>query len=573
MKKMVNRVTASVMSMSLLLSLGMSDINPTYVNAATEHWNDASQEASAWTQYKKNWATLSSNYQNVSLTPGADESQLNYAWYSKTAEEPKVRITKDRSKMEKATVYKGTQEKITLTGLEGYYSNKVTVSKLKENTVYYYQVFQNGEWQDVETYTTKSFDEFAFLYVGDPQIGACKGQTSTEAESMSESGANLAARNDAYNWNNILNDVVKEHSNVSFMISAGDQVNTATSEEEYAGYLSADALSSLPVSTTIGNHDSKSSQYSLHYNNPNTFSSEETDYTTGSTVAGSDYYYRYGDVLFIVLDTNNYNCATHENVIKKAVSENLDAKWRVVTFHQDIYGSGLDHSDSDGIILRTQLTPIMDKYDVDVVLQGHDHTYSRTYQLSGDGDSHTAYDKDNYSTDSSFLSQNECYDIDSNVVGGTVVNPEGTVYLEANSATGSKYYNLIATQQDYIAERSQTWTPSYSVVDVTANTFSITAYDASTGDVLDGSSTYTIVKENDKTALKKLVAIANAKLKKSYTYTASSIKKLQRALTSANLVINNVYATDSQIAKQEKALSKAIKDLVKKTSSKKNGNK
>lgn len=172
----------------------------------------------------------------------------------------------------------------------------------------------------------------------------------------------------------------------------------------------------------------------------------------------------------------------------------------------------------------------MDKYDVDVVLQGHDHTYSRTYQLSGDGASHTAYDKDNYSTASDFLSQNECYDIDSNVVGGTIVNPEGTVYLEANSATGSKYYNLIATQQDYIAERSQTWTPSYSVVDVTANTFSITAYDASTGDVLDGSSTYTIVKENDKTALKKIVAIANAKLKKSSTYTESSIKKLQRAL-------------------------------------------
>ena len=137
--------------------------------------------------------------------------------------------------MEKATVYKGTQEKITLSGLEGYYSNKVTVSKLKENTVYYYQVFQNGEWQDVETYTTKSFEEFSFLYVGDPQIGACKGQTSSEAESMSESGANLAARNDAYNWNNILNDVVKEHSNVSFMISAGDQVNITYTADPYYG--------------------------------------------------------------------------------------------------------------------------------------------------------------------------------------------------------------------------------------------------------------------------------------------------------------------------------------------------
>ena len=65
-----------------------------------------------------------------------------------------------------------------------------------------------------------------------------------------------------------------------------------------------------------------------------------------------------------------------------------DTKWRIVTIHQDIYGSGLDHSDTDGMILRTQLTPVFDKYDIDVVLQGHDHTYSRSKILYGDGQSH-----------------------------------------------------------------------------------------------------------------------------------------------------------------------------------------
>ena len=43
--------------------------------------------------------------------------------------------------------------------------------------------------------------------------------------------------------------------------------------------------------------------------------------------------------------------------------------WRIVTIHQDIYGSGLDHSDTDGMILRTQLTPVFDANDIDVVLQ------------------------------------------------------------------------------------------------------------------------------------------------------------------------------------------------------------
>ena len=65
---------------------------------------------------------------------------------------------------------------------------------------------------------------------------------------------------------------------------------------------------------------------------------------------GTDYYYTYGNTLFIVLDTNNYNCATHENVMRKAIKENPNAKWKVVMFHQDIYGSGYDHSDSDGMV-------------------------------------------------------------------------------------------------------------------------------------------------------------------------------------------------------------------------------
>ena len=204
-------------------------------------------------------------------------------------------------------------------------------------------------------------------------------------------------------------------------------------------------------------------------------------------------------MLFIVLDTNNYNCATHENVIKKAINENPDAKWRVVTFHQDIYGSGLDHSDSDGMVLRTQLTPIFDECDIDVVLQGHDHTYSRTYQLTGDGKEHEAFDKkDDDNVDNAyFQSENLCYDIKSEVIGGTIENPEGTVYFEANSASGSKYYELIPQQQDYIAERSQTETPTYSVVSVTEDTFSVTTYDYSTGAQLAGSSTYTIKKTEE----------------------------------------------------------------------------
>lgn len=533
-------MTAGALSSAVLIGMCAAGI-PAKVVAATEHWNDASASATKWEQWKNNWAAYSSNYEHVSLTPGADETQLNYAWYSHTVETPKVRVA-TKQNMDGAIEFEGTQtEAVTIDGVK-YYSNKVIVKNLKEDTNYYYQVMQNGKWQDAEVYTTKSFSEFSFLYVGDPQIGASKNQTSTEQEKMvsvgnevsSTAADNLAARNDGYNWNNILNDAVKDHSNVSFIVSAGDQVNAGKNEREYAAYLGADALTSLPVATTIGNHDSVSNQYSLHFNNPNAFSSKDANYIQGQTEAGTDYYYSYGNVLFIVLDTNNYNCATHENVMKKAISENKDAKWRIVVFHQDIFGSGYDHSDSDGMVLRTQLTPLMDKYDIDVVLQGHDHTYSRTYQLQGDGKDHTAYGKDVDMKSADYITQNNCYQIVDDTESGTVVNPKGTVYLEANSATGSKFYNLIASKQDYISERSQTWTPSYSVVTVTDNSFSVKTYDASTRQELAGSSSYKIVKKAETqkitgtTTYKKTTASKafnlNAKANTKLTYKSSNTK-------------------------------------------------
>lgn len=497
------QLITAILSVSMAFGLAVPNISFPKVQAATEHWNDASTYSKAWEEWKTGWDAYSSNYENVSLTPGVNETELNLAWYSKTAETPAVKVAQNKD-MSGAVEYKGTQTTAVAIDNTQYYSNKVTVKNLAEHTQYYYQVYKNGEWTNAEEYSTKSFSRFSFLYVGDPQIGASKSQTSVEGETMGNAGDvvtstaedNLAARNDGYNWDRVLNKALAEHSDVSFMLSAGDQVNYSKNEREYAAYLGADVLKSLPVSTTIGNHDSGSNQYTLHFNNPNSFADGDTDYTTGKTAAGTDYYYTYGDVLFIVLDTNNYNCATHENVIQKAISENKDANWRVVMFHQDIYGSGLDHSDSDGIVLRTQLTPIFDQYDIDVVLQGHDHTYSRTYQLTGDGGEHKAYDKSNYQDDPDFLAQNNCYVVQGEAKSGTVVNPEGTVYMEANSSTGSKFYNLIQTQQDYIAERSQTWTPSYSVINVDEDSFSITTYDGLSGQELSDSSTYTIVKDD-----------------------------------------------------------------------------
>ena len=81
------------------------------------------------------------------------------------------------------------------------------------------------------------------------------------------------------------------------------------------------------------------------------------------------------------------------------------------------------------------------------------------------------------------------------VQGNSVTDPQGILYMTANSASGSKFYELLATQQDYIAVRSQNWLPSYSVLHITDNTFSIDTYQITDdGQVEPIDETFTITK-------------------------------------------------------------------------------
>ena len=512
------RVLAGVLTSTLLLGACPA--------ALAADYNDSSLTggSAAWQAWVDGWDTLAADYTQVSLTPGADETQVNFAWYSKDADgaaTPVVHVGTDRSNL---AAYEGTSAAVdsSLTDGEAYSYNHVTVTGLQANTTYYYTVEKSGTQTEVQTYTTGDFESAQILYVGDPQIGASKGQPQNGEELVADSGAaNTAARNDGFAWDRTLDIATAQNPGLDFVISAGDQVNKTgkAKEEEYAGYLAPDALASLPVATTIGNHDSLNPDYMYHFYNPN-----QTGY--GETEAGGDYYYSYGSGLFIVLNTNNYNVAEHEQAIQEAVASDPDATFRIVTIHQDIYGSGLDHSDTDGMILRTQLTPIFDEYDIDVVLQGHDHTYSRTKLLYGDGQTHgtyefrlnedgSDYDWDNaYNTQTdeqiplypeegdtegqaahdAFQADNNCYTIE-DVEGNTVTNPQGTLYMTANSASGSKFYELISTQQDYVAARSQNWLPSYSVINLTADSFSIDTYQITdTGAVEKIDDTFTIRK-------------------------------------------------------------------------------
>lgn len=465
----------------------------------------------AYDSWKVQWDTEKQDYTDVSITPGKDESQMNFAWYVAQADAGKtaqVKIATNQDMSDGKVFKESGSLSIHVTTENGSGSTTytksahVTVTGLTESTTYYYQVSNDGSsWSEAEKLVTGDTSAYTMLYVGDPQIG---------------SSGNAA--HDAFNWNETLNAALEQNSGVDFILSAGDQTEKSAQnanenkdvEVEYAGYLSADALQNIPVATAIGNHEASGAYYGYHFYNPN-----ESD--LGSTAAGGDYYFSYGKTLFIVLNSNNTNQEEHRQLMQQAIDSDKDATFRIVMFHHDIYGAGQPHANSDGAQLRTVFAPLMDEFNIDVCLTGHDHSYSRTYQIL-DGVA-----------------------IDYGVTdGGTVTDPQGTLYMTANSASGSKYYETVKTQQYFISNMSQQALPTYSVIQMTDNSFTISTYAVNAGGtVTDTGDTLTIVKNADKDSLLSLIGDAQEKVDGTdpATVTSSSLTALQQALDAANTLL------------------------------------
>lgn len=474
------------------------------------------------------WGTgkASANSGNIALTPGATESDLNFAWYSEQKGIPAVKVWKDGQKAA-AKVITGTADSISAENWQGSKyaaSNKVCIKDYfeAENT-YYYQYTDdyndNAVWSEEYTYKTSSSDSFSVILTGDPQIGA-------SGSSNDYSDKDDSTARDTYGWNKTMTAAMVKSPNAAFLLSAGDQINQSgaakiedlkTRESEYAGYFYPSVFRSLPVASTIGNHDTAGSDYTAHFNNPN--SSDEL----GKTSAGSDYYFSYGDVLFISLNSNNRNQEEHRTLMNKAVASNPDAKWKVVIFHSDIYGSGQPHADTDAATNRIVLAPLMDEFDIDICLTGHDHTYSRSYQIL-DGNV-----------------------IDYDISSGSVTNPEGTLYVTTGSGSGSKYYNLLKYTPYYIAERTNDTLPAFSTIDFSQDSLVLKNYDYNGNPYAD---TFTIKKTSDAASTDEVIADAEAKLADTaVSYTEDSLNTLKTSLeTLKSMKAAYTTAEDAMVA-------------------------
>lgn len=464
-----------------------------YVNWKTNSWTDNEDGA------------LDSG--KIMLTPGKTQSDMNMAWYSKTKGKPAVKLSLN-SDMSDATIYNGTATDINKSNGANTYlaSNKVTIENtLKEGKTYYYQYCDDtatNNYSAIYSFKTpEKFNNYKAILVGDPQIGASgsSGQSTMDDK-------NIAI--DTYNWNKTLTTATTMFPNTSFILSAGDQIDYSSTngyeirEREYAGFAYPSVLRSFPLAASIGNHESKGDDYQFHYNTPNASN-------LGATTSGGDYYYNYGNTLYMVLNTNNRNASEHDKFMEEAVKSNPDAKWKVVMFHHDIYGSASSHSDIDGANLRILFAPLMDKYDVDVCLTGHDHQYARTYQIV-DGKV-----------------------VDYNGDGSSVSDPEGTMYITAGSASGSKYYSLNKTAQYYLAERVSDNTPTFSTISVSDTSFKIETFDYNGNSY---ANPFTINKGDDKASVQELLKSAASIEKENLTQ--GSLDRVDTAVKNVNTLLD-----------------------------------
>src|SRR5262249_24438845 len=133
----------------------------------------------------------------------------------------------------------------------------------------------------------------------------------------------------------------------------------------------------FPFMPCAGNHEYLdrgprlySAFFALPYNGP-----ERLD-------PGLVYSFEYGDSFIAVLDStlavsDRRQAATQARWLDDALAKTR-ATWKLVMFHHPVYAS---HPTRENPTLLEDWVPTFDKHHVDLVLQGHDHAYMRTYPM------------------------------------------------------------------------------------------------------------------------------------------------------------------------------------------------
>ncbi|GAB4027277.1 metallophosphoesterase [Spirosoma gilvum] len=177
----------------------------------------------------------------------------------------------------------------------------------------------------------------------------------------------------------------------------GDNAYSFGLEEEYQQLVFpvyAPTLRNTPIFITPGNHDYADSETNFNTAYYNLFSFPQQG-EAGGVPSGSKSYYaaNYGTVHLISLDSQGrqdgqYRLYDTTSAQVQWLKRDLAANklpWTIVIFHHPPYSKGGHNSDTEESmrLIRENLTPILERFGVDLVLNGHSHGYERTYRLKG----------------------------------------------------------------------------------------------------------------------------------------------------------------------------------------------
>jgi hypothetical protein len=318
----------------------------------------------------------------------------------------------------------------------------VRFTGLSSDTAYAYRVRGAAGWSEWHQFRTAktAAAPFTFLYMGDTQ------------NSILDIGS-LAWRR-----------AITQASNPALMLHAGDLVSSRDDmvhDDEWGEWSAAGgwALATIPQVPAIGNHEyvdvkqpdgSETRRLGPHW--PVMFALPDNG---APGVEATTWMTQWQGVRFIMLDgTSAIDLGTLDAQTQwlEAQLKASTARWNVVLLHQPIFTCARPN---DTPMLKQAWVPIFERYRVDLVLQGHDHCYSRLTAAEGREASAKARKR------------------------GAA---QGPVYMV--SVAGSKMYALndrSDSQPDRVAED----TSLFQVVDVGADRLTLKAF-LNTGILYDG---------------------------------------------------------------------------------------
>jgi Icc-related predicted phosphoesterase len=236
----------------------------------------------------------------------------------------------------------------------------VLLSGLQPSTEYSYQVEACGATDGSHRFVTASpagSERVHFVAMGDSGTG------STSQEAVGK--AMLA-------------------NHPELFLALGDNAYESGTEAEWEAHFFqplASLLSEIPVYAVLGNHEYSTAQAQPALDNL---------YQPSNNPAGTERYYSFdwGPVHFVALDSmcllkSTQASACTADAQLQWLEQDLAATrqpWKVVSFHHPPYSSG-EHGSST--YLYKALTPLLERFGVDLVLTGHDHDYERSYPLKG----------------------------------------------------------------------------------------------------------------------------------------------------------------------------------------------